>query len=123
MSRVHARRGVLEGAFGLLTALQRIHEAGLTRLATDSGLPKGTAHRLLERLISVGAVERSGGRYRLRPQVFVLGHHWQPYPGLHAVAAGPARQLARDTNTTVAICVLSAGATLVTPSCPGRRIG
>jgi len=110
----------LEGAFGLLAALQRIQEAGLTRLAAHSGLPKGTAHRLLEQLISVGAVERSSGRYRLGPQVFVLGRHWQPYPGLHTVAAGPVRQLALDTSATVAICALSGGATLMTAVVPGE---
>jgi IclR family transcriptional regulator, acetate operon repressor len=120
MSRSQARRGVLEGAFGLLTALERAQEAGLTGLAARSGLPKGTAHRLLEQLISVGAVERSSGRYRLGPQVFVLGRHWQPYPGLHTVAAGPVRQLASDTGTTVAICALSGGATLVTAVVPGE---
>ncbi len=113
-------RGVLEGAFGLLTALQHNQEAGLTRLAADSGLPKGTAHRLLEQLIGLGAVERSGGRYRLGPQVFLLGHRWQPYPGLHTAAAGPVRRLARDTNTTVAICTLIAGMTLVTAVVPGE---
>ena len=120
MSRSQARRGVLEGAFGLLTALQRNQEAGLTRLATDSGLPKGTAHRLLEQLISVGAVERSSGRYRLGPQAFVLGQHWQPYPGLHTVAAGPVRELAHGTRSTMAICVLSGDATLVTAVVPGE---
>lgn len=107
-------RGVLEGAFALLEAVESLEEAGLTRLAEDSGLPKTTAHRLLEQLIDLGAVERANvrGHYRMGPRLFQLGHGWQPYPGLKTAAAGPLRSLANATGTTVTASVLRNGKTL-----------
>lgn len=53
-----AGRGVLEGAFALLEELARGGETGLSRLAARAGLPKATAHRLLNQLVAVGAVQR-----------------------------------------------------------------
>jgi DNA-binding IclR family transcriptional regulator len=115
----NAGRGVLEGAFALLEALEQAGEAGLTVLAADSGLPKTSAHRLLEQLISLGAVERSGGVYRMGARVFRLGRTWQPYPGLLAAANGPVRRLAESTGATVAICVLREGRTMAVAGVPG----
>jgi hypothetical protein len=40
---------VLEGAFALLEALERVGEAGLTALAAESGLPKSSAHHPTDR--------------------------------------------------------------------------
>jgi DNA-binding IclR family transcriptional regulator len=116
----NAGRGVLEGAFALLEALERVGESGLTALAADSGLPKTSAHRLLEQLIVLGAVERSGGIYRMGARVFRLGRTWQPYPGLLAAANGPVRRLAENTGTTVAICVLREGRTMAVAGVPGE---
>lgn len=116
----NAGRGVLEGAFALLEALEQAGEAGLTALAADSGLPKTSAHRLLEQLISLGAVERSGGVYRMGARVFRLGRTWQPYPGLLAAANGPVRRLAESTGATVAICVLREGRTMAVAGVPGE---
>ncbi|HET9168098.1 MAG TPA: helix-turn-helix domain-containing protein [Actinospica sp.] len=102
-------RSVLEGAFALLEALQRAGDAGLTRLAAESGLPKATAHRLLDQLVGLGAVARSGGRYRLGSQMFRLGRGWSPVPGLREAAKAPSLELARATGATVAICALHDG--------------
>ncbi|MFI6339016.1 IclR family transcriptional regulator [Streptomyces sp. NPDC050535] len=106
-------RGVLEGAFGLLAAVERAGEAGLTRLASECGLPKSTAHRLLEQLIRLHAVERVGSGYRMGSRMFRLGQGWQPYPGLRSVARGPARRLACATGALVGVNVLRDGQTLV----------
>lgn len=113
-------RGVLEGAFALLEVLEQAGEAGLSALAADSGLPKTSAHRLLEQLIALGAVERSGGVYRMGARVFRLGHTWQPYPGLLAAAHGPVRRLAETTGATVAVCVLREGRTMAVAGVPGE---
>ncbi|MGA5252515.1 helix-turn-helix domain-containing protein [Streptomyces pseudogriseolus] len=65
---------MLEGAFALLEALrQHGDEAGVTELAVACGVPKSTAHRLLEQLVALGAVERRGARYRLGAQLYRLG--------------------------------------------------
>lgn len=113
-------RRVLEGAFELLTALERVGQVGLTRLASECGLPKATVYRLLEQLLVVGAVERSGADYRMGPRMFRLGQQWQPYPGLRAAAKEPMRRLVRATGATVGISVLWEGQTLVLDWFPGE---
>lgn len=115
-----AGRGVLEGAFALLEALQRAGEAGLTALAAESGLPKSSAHRLLDQLISLGAVERSDAAYRMGARVFRLGRSWQPHPGLLAAATVPVRRLAAVTGATVGICVLREGRAMTVAGVPGE---
>lgn len=106
-------RSVLEGAFGLLDAVERAGQAGLTRLASECGLPKTTAYRLLEQLVDLGAVERSRAGYRMGSRLFRLGQAWQPYPGLRSAARGPAHRLARVTGAVVGVNVLREGRTLV----------
>ncbi|WP_232838280.1 IclR family transcriptional regulator [Streptomyces geranii] len=106
-------RSVLEGAFGLLEAVERGGQSGLTRLAAECGLPKTTAYRLLEQLVELGAVERGHGGYRMGSRMFRLGRDWQPYPGLRSAARGPARRLARITGAVVALGVLREARTLV----------
>jgi DNA-binding IclR family transcriptional regulator len=113
-------RGVLDGAFALLTALQHTGEAGLTALAAESGLPKATAHRLLDQLTGLGAVVRSSGRYRMGPQIFRLGMDWHAYPGLREAARVPFRQLARSTGASVVISTLWRGRLLVVEGLPGE---
>ncbi|GAA4624170.1 IclR family transcriptional regulator [Actinoallomurus vinaceus] len=113
-------RGVLEGAFGLLEAVREAQEAGLTALAAETGLPKATTHRLLEQLVSLGAVERHRGRYRIGPRMFRLGHGWQPHPRLRAAAQGPIRELAAATGASVGVCVLRDHLTIVVSGVGGE---
>jgi len=115
-----AGRSVLEGAFTLLAAVERAPGAGLTRLAGESGLPKATAHRLLEQLAALGAVERHAGGYRVGWRMFQLGHDWQPHPGLRSAVAEPARRLAELTGTTVGTAVLRRNRTLLLAWFPGE---
>ncbi|MHC5902792.1 IclR family transcriptional regulator [Streptomyces sp. S6] len=115
-----AGRGVLEGAFALLAAVERAPGAGLTRLSAESGLPKATAHRLLEQLTALGAVERHSGGYRLGWRMFQLGQDWQPHPGLRAAAAEPACRLAELTGTVVGTAVLRRHQTLLIEWFPGN---
>ncbi|WP_369175456.1 helix-turn-helix domain-containing protein [Streptomyces sp. R28] len=75
--------------------MEQVGQARLTTLATAAGLPKTTARRLLEQLVELGAVERSGGVFRMGPRIFRLGASWQPSPGLLAAARRPVRELAR----------------------------
>lgn len=113
---------MLDGAFGLLDAVEQAGEAGLTRLAADCGLPKTTAYRLLEQLVTLGALERCATGYRTGPRLFRLGHAWEPHPRLRDAARGPVRRLAEATGATVALGVLREGRTLVlnwTPGDPG----
>ncbi|MFI8826219.1 IclR family transcriptional regulator [Streptomyces sp. NPDC053431] len=116
-----AGRGVVEGAFALLDALRRRGgEAGLSELAAACGVPKGTAHRLLDQLGPVGAVERRGRRYVLGPQLFRLGQSWQPYPGLTAAARPALHRLRAVTGASVVLTVLRDDHALTVVSVPGR---
>ncbi|MDT3396576.1 IclR family transcriptional regulator [Streptomyces sp. B1866] len=119
-ARPAAGRGVLEGAFTLLEAVKRTGEAGLTTLSATSGLPKTTTHRLLEQLVALGALERSGSNYRMGPRVFRLGQDWAPHPALLRAARGPVRHLARTTGASVGLCVLREGQTLAVAGIPGE---
>jgi IclR family transcriptional regulator, acetate operon repressor len=113
-------RGVLEGAFQLMDALAELSEAGLTAVAAASGLPKATAHRLLEQLGDLGAVERRGSHYRVGHRMFRLGQTWHPYPGLGAAAHHPIKILARSSGASVTLCVLRNGQTVVVCGAAGE---
>ncbi|MFF8387552.1 IclR family transcriptional regulator [Streptomyces kanasensis] len=114
-------RGVLEGAFALLEALrQHGDEAGVTELAVACGLPKSTAHRLLEQLVALQAVERRGLRYRLGAQLYRLGQAWQPHPGLRAAGRLPLHRLRAATGGSVLLSVLREDRALTVCSVPGR---
>ncbi|MGC7094764.1 helix-turn-helix domain-containing protein [Amycolatopsis lurida] len=109
-----AGRSVLEGAFLLLDELTRTGEAGPTQLAADTGLPKATAHRLLDQLAAVGAVQRAAGRYRIGTRMFRLGQAWEPLTALRAAARDPLRQLAAVARfANVALAVPESGRSMV----------
>jgi predicted transcriptional regulator len=63
---------VLHSSFALLRALGRIqrHPVGVTRLASETGIPKTTVHRLLEQLAQENVVQRENGRW-----TFAAGLH------------------------------------------------
>ncbi|MFD9908506.1 IclR family transcriptional regulator [Streptomyces sp. NPDC059063] len=112
---------MLDGAFALLEALRRRGgEAGLTELAHACEVPKGSAHRLLEQLGLVGAVERRGNRYLVGPQLFRLGQAWQPHPGLRSASRIPVHRLRASTGASVVLTVLRDELALTVASVPGR---
>ncbi|TXS04945.1 IclR family transcriptional regulator [Streptomyces sp. col6] len=114
-------RGVIEGAFALLDALRRCGgEAGLTEIAAACSLPKGSAHRLLEQLLLVGAVERRGSRYRVGSQLYRLGQVWEPHPGLRVAARHPLHRLRAVTGASALLTVLHEGRALTVASVPGE---
>ncbi|RKT55011.1 IclR family transcriptional regulator [Saccharothrix australiensis] len=116
-----AGRSVLDGAFLLLEELTRVGEAGPTQLAAATGLPKATAHRLLDQLAALGAVQRKAGRYRMGARMFHLGAAWQPAPLLRTAALHPLRQLAATCpGASVNVGLPEAGRTLVVGSLRGE---
>ncbi|WP_243869464.1 IclR family transcriptional regulator [Streptomyces liangshanensis] len=109
-----AGRGVIEGAFQLLEELSRLGDAGLTELADAAGLPKSTAHRLLDQLVAAEAVERHGGRYRMGTRLFRMGQAWAPGPSLRAAGRHPLGQLAEAVpGASVLLSVPEGGRTVV----------
>ncbi|MBB5958932.1 DNA-binding IclR family transcriptional regulator [Saccharothrix tamanrassetensis] len=112
---------MLEGAFALLEELARVEEAGLTRLAAGAGLPKATAHRLLDQLVTLGAVQRRAGRYRMGSRMFRLGQAWQPDTLLRVAARRPLRELATAfDNASVGVSMSEAGRSLLVAGLRGE---
>lgn len=109
-------RSVLEGAFALLEVLAEADSGaglGLTEAAHRAGLPKSTAHRLLEQMCGVGAVERFFRGYVVGPLAgrLVQGRG-RLYARIRAATGKPAIRLAKLARADVAVCV-PAGAEVV----------
>jgi IclR family acetate operon transcriptional repressor len=106
MNQAELERGVLGRAFTLLGALVSHSDGvGLTWIAHFCGIPKTTAHRLLQQLEALGAVERSEGMYRVGSRLFRLGQAWEPYPRLLTAARRPLHDLAATTRTSAVLTV------------------
>jgi DNA-binding IclR family transcriptional regulator len=103
-------RGVLEGAFGLLEVLADHPDgAGLSEVARAAGIPKATAHRLLEQLVDLGAVQRVDRRYAVGSLISRLGDAWRPRPALRRAARSPMDLLCRTASACVTISVMHRG--------------
>ncbi|MEU0914849.1 helix-turn-helix domain-containing protein [Streptomyces althioticus] len=97
--------GVVAGAFALLRALGQAPEPlGVTALASAVGIPKTTAHRLLEQMAAEGVVERRDRKWRLGPGVYDLarrGLSGAPSAGLGAAARHRLEALSKATGATL----------------------
>ncbi|MFI9379716.1 helix-turn-helix domain-containing protein [Kutzneria sp. NPDC052558] len=114
-------RGVLEGAFLLLEEILDTEESGLSELAARTGLPKATAHRLLDQLVQLGAVERRDGRYRMGVTMFRFGSGWPLGVDLRSTALHPLRQLASALpSATLSVSVPDNGHLMVVGACRGE---
>lgn len=68
-----SQRGSVDKAVDILRVFQDEPSGlGITEVARLAGLPKTTAHRLMNTLTSNGALERSGDTFRLGPLIFDL---------------------------------------------------
>lgn len=118
---IGAPRAVVETAFGLLSTLQTLGSARVSELQRQTGLPRTTVHRLLGQLEDVGAVERSGRRWRLGPTLIRFGAGVPAEPRLRSVARRPLMDLASITGAWVALSVEMAGQGVVVDVIPGTR--
>jgi IclR family transcriptional regulator, acetate operon repressor len=114
-----APRPVIRGAFDLLTSLHELGPARVSDLQRYCGLPRTTVHRLLWQLAEVGAVERSGARWRLGLALIELGAGVPAEPRLRSVARRPLLDLAHATRALVALNVEMAGQGIVVDVLPG----
>jgi DNA-binding IclR family transcriptional regulator len=109
-SITEVRRGVLDGAFGVLDALADADEGlGLTALARAAGLAKTSAYRLAEQLTDLGAVQRVQCRYYLGPRIGYMGQRWQPDPVLRRAGQAPVHSLAVQTRAMASLRTLHEG--------------
>ena len=114
-------RAVVAGVFSLLAALRELGAARVSELQRETGLPRTTVHRLLVQLDEVGAVERSGGRWRLGPTLVELGAGVPAEPRLRSVARRPLMDLANVSRACVVLSVEMAGHGLIIDVLAGAR--
>lgn len=114
-----APRAVIRGAFNLLDSLRDLGAARVSDLQRACGLPRTTVHRLLGQLEEVGAVERSGPRWRLGPALIELGARVPAEPRLRSVARRPLLDLAYASRALVALSVQMADQSVVVEVLPG----
>lgn len=81
-------------------------ELKLAEIARRTGLPKSTTHRLLAALVSVRAVERHDGRYRLGIRMFELGEHVSRKHDMREAALPFMEDLYEATHETVHLAIL-----------------
>ncbi len=106
MDHVDATPSILSKAFDLLRAFNSNERVmTLTELSEASGLAKSTVHRLLARLIDLGAVEHHRSGYKIGIEIFRLGVT-TPAAGMRDVAISHLAALHRHTGCTVHLGVL-----------------
>ncbi|TWD13589.1 IclR-like helix-turn-helix domain-containing protein [Streptomyces sp. T12] len=94
---------VIASAFALLRVLSEAQRpVGVTSLASAVGLPKTTAHRLLEQMAAEGVVERRERKWRLGNGIYDLARLGHP----SALAAAAHRRLEVMSNATGATLFL-----------------
>ncbi|WP_460062472.1 IclR family transcriptional regulator [Streptomyces sp. YKOK-I1] len=101
----------------LLRALSRRTASGATttQVAEETGLPRATAHRLLESLATEGLVDRDArsGRWFLGPETYVLGMASAARYDLTEKARGSLLRLARETGESAFFSVRRGDETVV----------
>ncbi|MEV7676877.1 IclR family transcriptional regulator [Streptomyces sp. NPDC088752] len=114
-------RGVLEGAFQILRALE---QATLPLRVGDvsqaTGMPKQTVSRLLRQMEAVGAVERVPDGIVMGPSMFIFGAQW-PAARTGVVAAPALSALHARTGATVHLATLVNGSVVYVSKLSGAH--
>ncbi|OEV05360.1 IclR family transcriptional regulator [Streptomyces oceani] len=111
----------VDRAVTVLEILARRHEAGITEIATELGVHKSTAFRLVGALAARGLVEQKEqrGRYRLGFALIKLGGANRTQPDPLQVATPVCEQLAEDVGETVNLAVYEGGGAANIVQVPG----
>ena len=131
MSRIRRRGGPVSGNQAVRRAIAVLKcftesrpELGVTEISRILGLHKSTVYRLLsayedERLV---AHNPETGRYRLGPELIVLGELALRHTDVHRVALPFLRELAEKTGETVDLEILSGGNVVTLEEIAGRHV-
>ncbi|RDH80444.1 IclR family transcriptional regulator [Mycolicibacterium moriokaense] len=90
----------------ILTAFDGTGQLTLAQIARRTGVPRSSVHRMLERLVQLGWLIRSGHEYRLGLRLFELGTLAVQQDRLHCAALPHMRELRRITGHTVHLAIL-----------------
>ena len=97
------------------------HGVSLAELGRRTGLAKGTLHRVVNDLVEVGLLDRSGAGYRLSGQMFELGMRASVERGLLEVATPFMEDLYERTHETVHLGVLEGTEVVYVAKIGGHR--
>jgi DNA-binding IclR family transcriptional regulator len=97
---------MLGRSISLLLAFRAGEAMTLAQLCRASGIPKGTAHRLVAELVQWGLLERSGVHLRLGIRLFELGQLVAAQRNIVDVAAPYLSDLYQATASTVHLAVI-----------------
>jgi DNA-binding IclR family transcriptional regulator len=112
----------LERAAVILGAFDATHrELTLAALVARCGLPRSTVHRTADRMIRLGWLEKSGGRYRIGNRLFELASLAPIRLELREAALPFLQDLHQATKITVQLGVLDSTQVLVVEKITGHR--
>lgn len=98
---------MIDRVVAVLELLRGHQRLTLAQVSRRSSLPRSSAHRILQRLVDFGWVERDGYGYGLGTRVFELGSHVARHDPLHRAAALVLGDLHRSTGLSVHLSTLS----------------
>lgn len=99
-------------------------EMGVTEISQRVNLHKSTAYRLLSAFEDEGLVIKNPetGKYRLGPELIILGEQVLRHIDVHRVALPYLRDLAEKTGETIDLEVLSGGNVITIDEIAGRHV-
>ena len=99
-------------------------EMGVTEVSRRLGLHKSTVYRLLSAFEDEGLIARNdeSGRYRLGPELIVLGELVLRHTDVRRVAVPILRELAERTGETVSLEILSGSHVITIEEIAGRHV-
>jgi len=99
-------------------------ELGVTEVSRRLDLHKSTVYRLLSAFVGEGLIARNpdNGRYRLGPELIVLGELVLRHTDVHRVALPLLRDLADETGETVNLEILSGPNVVTIEEIAGRHV-
>jgi DNA-binding IclR family transcriptional regulator len=112
----------LDRAAAILAAFDTAHrELTLAALVARCGLPRSTTHRTADRMIRLGWLEKSGGRYRVGNRLFEIASLAPIRLELREAALPFLQDLHQATKITVQLGVLEGTQILVVEKITGHR--
>jgi DNA-binding IclR family transcriptional regulator len=102
----YPRAAGIDRADLILKAFSGPGQLTLAQIARRTGVPRSSVHRMLDRLVHLGWLSRSGHQYRLGLRLFELGTLAVQQDRLHAAALPHLRELRRLTGHTVHLAIL-----------------
>ena len=114
--------GGLDRAAAILGAFDAAHrELTLAALVTRSGLPRSTTHRVADRMIRLGWLDKPKGRYRIGNRLFEISSLAPIRHELREAALPFLQDLHAAAKTTVQLGVLEGAQVLVVERITGHR--